>query len=336
MNTALSHYQLAWLVESEPLHIPLGGYAEDVQRTDYPLPAELGVAWAEALPLAQGITLFRAVHALQGAPQGHLVPLLESNFKSDEPVFNAQIWTAGVGCHHEHWPDTDRPSVEILATLGQDTFRHHSAWSAKVFCQGGVTSEMFSIVIYDSALRLQLGADTAQRMLDDLGLGTEALTVVHAMPPHVGAPLREAMGGPYFGPVRKLYAQARALDYLAGLLLYLQNNRVQPKERRHRVRMRDVHTYLLQLEGALPTLNELAQQFGLSAQQLNKEFSTEYGKSIFSFITTHRLDQAHEALIHSAVPMKALSERLGYSHVNHFITAFKRQFGYPPGSLRRK
>jgi AraC-like DNA-binding protein len=34
--------------------------------------------------------------------------------------------------------------------------------------------------------------------------------------------------------------------------------------------------------------------------------------------------------------MKALANQLGYSHVNHFITAFKRQFGYSPGTIRRR
>jgi len=34
--------------------------------------------------------------------------------------------------------------------------------------------------------------------------------------------------------------------------------------------------------------------------------------------------------------MKVLAARLGYSHVNHFIAAFKKKFGYPPGSLRKK
>ncbi|NTW85245.1 MAG: AraC family transcriptional regulator, partial [Holophagaceae bacterium] len=33
--------------------------------------------------------------------------------------------------------------------------------------------------------------------------------------------------------------------------------------------------------------------------------------------------------------MKALAANLGYSHVNNFIYAFKKKFGYPPGSVRK-
>lgn len=90
------------------------------------------------------------------------------------------------------------------------------------------------------------------------------------------------------------------------------------------------------LEGRLPTLNQLATEFGLSAKQLNIEFKVEFGQSIFEYVTNNRLEQVHEALLESSIPMKVLSERLGYSHVNHFITAFRRRFGYPPGSLRRR
>ncbi len=300
----------------------------------YPLASELGSAWVDSLPLAHNMTLFHAVHALDAAPKGHLVPLLEVNFTTTEPVFNAQVWLSGLGCHQEHWPGTQQSSVEIVAGPGQNTLRYHSAWSAKIFGQGGVTSEMFSILIYDSALNRLIGADSAARLLNDLGLSAEVLTVVHDMPAHVSAPLREGLGGPFTGSVRKLYAQARMLDYLAGLLLYLENSRALPKERRHRARIRDVHAHLLQLEGTVPTLSDLAQEFGLSAQQINKEFTAEYGQSVFAFITAHRLEQAQQALKQSAVPMKVLATRLGYSHVNHFITAFKRQFGYTPGSVR--
>jgi len=33
--------------------------------------------------------------------------------------------------------------------------------------------------------------------------------------------------------------------------------------------------------------------------------------------------------------MKTLAHKIGYSHVNHFITAFKKKFGVTPGSLRK-
>ncbi|MGI9211733.1 MAG: response regulator transcription factor [Methylococcaceae bacterium] len=96
-----------------------------------------------------------------------------------------------------------------------------------------------------------------------------------------------------------------------------------------------VRDYLMQREGKLPRLNALASQFGLSARGMNEAFIQEYGQSISAFINDYRLTQAHAALMQSDTPMKQLAARLGYSHVNHFINAFKRKFGYSPGSLRK-
>ena len=45
--------------------------------------------------------------------------------------------------------------------------------------------------------------------------------------------------------------------------------------------------------------------------------------------------EAHAALVEGDLPIKVLSRRHGYSHVNHFMRAFTRKIGYPPGNLRR-
>ena len=71
------------------------------------------------------------------------------------------------------------------------------------------------------------------------------------------------------------------------------------------------------------------------ASKLNQSFIKKYDQSIYSFLTNQRLDQAHEALLKTGIPMKILAHKIGYSHVNHFITAFKKKFGVTPGSLRK-
>ena len=77
-------------------------------------------------------------------------------------------------------------------------------------------------------------------------------------------------------------------------------------------------------------------EFNLSVRTLNDEFKAEYGKPIQTFITDHRLNEAHAAIISTDIPLKSVALRLGYTHTNHFLTAFKKKFGYSPGSLRKK
>lgn len=265
-----------------------------------------------------------------------MVPLMEVKLATSEPIFCAQIFLGGLCSHQEQWSNAGKECVEIVAGPGLDTFRHHSDWCAKILGEGGLKVEMFSLVAYDSALTTLIGSDTAERLITHLGLGPEVATVVRPMPAQVSLPLRKAMAPHFFGITRKLYAQSLMLEYLANLIRQVStDNQPVPKERHRRTRIRDLHEYLMQLEGSLPTLNDLAGQFGGSARQLNTEFAAEYGQTVYAFVTGIRLEQARQALTETKIPMKVLANRLGYSHVNHFIAAFKRKFGHTPGSVRK-
>lgn len=338
MKTAIpvASYTLAWLLAPDDAGVIRHDDTFATTHLPYALPPEVGTAWAESLALHDGIVLYRAVHALAPSPPGQLVTLLEVQNAPAEPVFGAQVWLAGLCCHREYWHRSARPAVDIVAGPGRDTFRHHREWRATVQVEGGVTSEMRSVSVPDSMLRALLGEAATQDLLHALGLSKAQPTVVRPLPLHVSVALHDAMSGQFTGPARKLYAQARVLDYLAGLHHYVTTEHTPRQERSHHKRIQELHHHLIHLEGRMPTLNDLANEFGLSARRLNEEFAEEYGQSIFNFVINHRLEQAHTSLLAGTTPMKVLAARLGYSHVNHFIGAFKRKFGYPPGSLRRK
>lgn len=100
--------------------------------------------------------------------------------------------------------------------------------------------------------------------------------------------------------------------------------------------VRHLHSYLINLDGKLPSLDDLAKKYGISARKLNEIFTQMYGSSIYAFTTSYRLTKAKEIIINTNVPLKVISYKLGYSHVNHFITMFSKKFGFAPGSLRKK
>lgn len=306
------------------------------KRVEYAIPAAQGSAWVESLPLNDGIALFHAVHEMKPSPRGQLVHLMDVQLAPTEPIFSAQIWLSGLGCHREYWQGLDGLPIDIIAGPGEDTFRYHSKWDAQILVEGGVCSEMRSVVMPESTLISLLGDDYALDLLHKFGLATGQLTVVHPMPAQVSIHLRNAMNSHVSGTQRHLFAQARLLDYLSGLLDFVSSGKALPKEKKHKQRIQDLHEYLMGLEGRLPTLTELAKEYGLPARRLNQEFRDEFGKPIYSFITEHRLQQAHDLIGSSSIPLKLLADRLGYSHVNHFISAFKKKFGFPPGSLRKK
>lgn len=302
---------------------------------DYQIPPALGEAWLEALKLNEGFSLYRAVHHLEKAPFGQLIPMLEVTGSEPEPTFCAQTWLSGIGCHHEYWQGRNAPPVEVWGNPGTDTFRLTQGWDARILIEGGGVTEMRSVMISHSLLQSLLGDSVETLLLERLGLDETIKAVTRQTPLHLNTPLKEAMSDRYAGPARRLFAQAKTLEYLGGLIGFLQADDKKANQRRHMKKIRELKEYLLSLEGRLPTLSQLAADFGLSAKQLNIEFKTEFGQSIFDYVTSNRLEQAHDALLESSIPMKVIAERLGYSHVNHFITAFKRKFGYSPGSVRK-
>lgn len=334
-KTEPSELKLSWLLAPDRDDMMLERGGPDLQRMPYAMPPEIGEAWIDSLTFPDGIVLYQAVHAMEPSPRGQLIPLLDVNSISEEPTFSAQIWLSGLCCHHEYWKGRNGPSVEIVAFPGRDTFRFKKIWQAKVLVEGGVTSEMKSVVVPGSVMRTLLGEEAEETLLSRLGVNEERPAVVLPMPMNVSAPLRDAMTGQFSGAARKLFAQARILDYLGGLLNFVLSGDLSSPKPAPDTKIEELHQHLVNLEGQMPTLIDLAKEFGVSARRLNADFTGKYGRSIYSFVMEHRLTQSHAILLSEPMSLKTLATRLGYSHVNHFSAAFKKRFGYPPGSLRR-
>jgi AraC-like DNA-binding protein len=326
-------FTLSWLLAPDENELVLNRDDPDLERIPYALPKEQGEAWLDSLAFPDGIVFYRAVHAMEPSPRGQLIPLMEVDGRAEERAFNAQIWLSGVGCHQEYWHGRNAPPVEIVVFPGHDTFRHKQDWQAKVLVEGGVTSEMKSLIVPDSVMNTLLGEETVVELLDGLGLNAHCQAVVRPVPLHISAPFREAVSPALQGRLRRLHAQSKVLEYLCLLAGHIASPAAVPTVRRDRIR--DLYDYLLEHEGKLPTLSELGALFGMSARWLNQKFTETYGQPIYAFITERRLTAAHTALRETTVPIKTLAHRLGYSHVNHFTAAFRKKFGYPPGALRQ-
>jgi AraC-like DNA-binding protein len=260
--------------------------------------------------------------------------LIDSKGIYPETTFSSQVTQGGMLCHTE-----GSPPSSFITGPGRDLFRYQQHWQARVSVECGVNSEMTSVLIGETTLVTLMGSELAEQLIGKLTLGPARQTIVRSIPALVTTPLIEAMSSHFSGPTRQLYAQAKVLEYLASLVRHVcdetqSHHDRRRADRRNRSRIQELHDYLQKLDGNLPTAGELASNFGISARQLNSEFISEYGKSIFAFTTDLRLEQAHAALQETSTPMKVIAAHLGYSHVNHFITAFKRKFGYPPGKVR--
>lgn len=333
MSTAQSYeLQIRWLLDPATdeagTTIPASSVLE---RQDFPFPLEVGHGWFERMPLAQGVTMFRGVHSFRPEASGQLITVGEFEIEFPETTLMVHTVQGGVICHREF-----DPPAELILRPGYDCFRHVDRIHIIPLADSSSDSVMTGIAISDTALAELMGEDLAQQLIARLGLDAPQVVRMMPIPLHVSAPLRTSMSSALMGPLKKMFAQSQMLAYLCALVAFVvtQTPATLSTGRRHN-RVRELHDHLMQLEGKLPPLNELAVLFGMSARWLNDEFAKEYGLPIYSFITDHRLNEAHAAILESDLPIKVLSQRLCYSHVNHFATAFKKKFGYPPGSLRR-
>jgi AraC-like DNA-binding protein len=330
-----SNLEIRWLIDpvkgDSVSTVPASAILE---RHDFPFPPELGHGWLERMPLADGIAVFRSVHSFRPEASGQLIPLGEFDIVFPDTTLMVQTAQGHEIYHREFYP---APTAELILKPGFDCFRHTERVRVLPLINSSSNSVMTGMSISDTALAEQMGEDMAQQLIASLGLDIPPLVKIMPIPLHTSALLRASMSAVLTGPLKRMFAQSKLLEYLCALATFVIT---QPpatlSARRRRDRVRELHAYLMQLEGKLPSLDELGVLFGMSARWLNNEFAKEYGLPICAFIIDRRLNEAHAALLESNLPIKAISERLCYSHANHFATAFKKKFGYSPGSLRRE
>lgn len=330
MKAPYTTFTFDWLINTAVDATELRPEDGDVERLAYPFADDDNEGTFQKVELALGMSLFRASYRSKPGNM-QLIPLAEVNINFPEPTFMVQSMHHGRVMHRELYPE-----IELLFSPGIDLFRFTDKLRVIPLLDSSQDSEMTSLAVGQSTLGALIGVKQAAQLLDTLDLNTSPTVKVQTIPRHVSAHLHNAIPKTLVGNARALHCQARMLDYLAALIDHFYGPRNEPKmTSSSQDRARATYDYLIQNQGPLPALDKLAEKFGRSARVLNKEFAAEFGQPIVAFMSAYRLDVAHEAIVKTDVPLKMLAERLGYNQVNNFNAAFKKKFGYPPGSLRR-
>ena len=320
-----------WLLDPDSNQVQYKNTAENPLITTSPLiHPEVGLTRTESAMLDHGIYIFRTTVKFIRKPSVDIVNFADVVGDASETSFMARSVESGHCLQFERFPESIvecRPGVDLFRYANKFRFL------ASVRAEGSL--DCTSLCIYKSALDRLLGKDIADKILYALNISVNPSIVSRAVPRSVSVPLRHALGIPFDGKMKLLAAQGRVLEYLSFLCTFILGNQNIEKEKRVRQQIiAALHNEIVSLEGKLPTLSDLATKYGLSVRSLNEEFKQQHGMTISNFMADHRLQSAHRALIHTSIPIKVLSARIGYSHVNHFTNAFSRKFGYPPGKLR--
>ena len=83
------------------------------------------------------------------------------------------------------------------------------------------------------------------------------------------------------------------------------------------------------------TLGELAGLLNLSVRQTQRLLQNNFGKSFSQKLTEARMAAASQYLIHTELSVTEIGERLGFSSIEHFSSAFRRFVGCSPTQYRK-
>jgi two-component system response regulator YesN len=98
--------------------------------------------------------------------------------------------------------------------------------------------------------------------------------------------------------------------------------------------IQQVVTYIRDYYETDLSLQQVADQFGLSTYQLSRMFKEETDSNFVDYLIKYRISKAQEWLAHSDMPIKEITERLCYTTTQNFSRVFKQTTGITPGKYR--
>ncbi len=83
----------------------------------------------------------------------------------------------------------------------------------------------------------------------------------------------------------------------------------------------------------IPPIDRLAKQSGINKRKMQKLFKQVFGKSIYQYALTVRMNEAKKLLQSKKHNVSEVGYMVGYTNISHFIEKFKRHFGITPKSF---
>lgn len=111
------------------------------------------------------------------------------------------------------------------------------------------------------------------------------------------------------------------------------------------VKTQDIHALAIEelvrelrenVQRRIPSLDEMAHQLGFSTSHFRALFKKHVGVSPGRFLKDLRTLEAKRCLQETVLPIKEISDRLGFANLSHFYRAFKTEVGATPSQYRKQ
>ncbi|MBX2923176.1 MAG: helix-turn-helix transcriptional regulator [Chitinophagaceae bacterium] len=143
------------------------------------------------------------------------------------------------------------------------------------------------------------------------------------------------------GSLKKIYFESKILELLS---LQLEQHQHASNGRHTKIKKADMERLyhakeILEENIANPcSLIDLAHKVGINDFKLKRGFKALFGNTVFGYLHALRMQKANELLQENELTISEIAAYCGYEYVQHFITAFKKNYGVTPGyfTTRRK
>lgn len=324
--------RLEWLQGESGKNLNIGSSRPPMIRHEIPLEGNIGTATLTFVDLPLGMSAAHSEYIFESKSNGALIPVIRAVSEFNSEVFIAYTLKSG-RCVYDDAHLGKKYQQDKRETLFIRTDRYDTTG----FVDSGEKCTLYCIIIPVLAINTLVGSDASASLLSSVELGCKNSFSKKIIPHNISSTLYLAVDHKMDGLATVLHSQAKCLEYLSQIIDHfgVGKTRSQQISSKSQKRVRELESELNSLKGKIPTLDQLAARYNVTADTLNNDFKKEFGKTIYNFIMERRLLEARSVVENSSTPLKVISENLGYSHTNHFLSAFKRKFGYSPSSLRK-
>ena len=139
------------------------------------------------------------------------------------------------------------------------------------------------------------------------------------------------------GPLSALRREAASLAFLAEAfadLYEVEQRSLPPVDLARMMRVKE------KLDGLPPKMPvrivDIAAQCNMSVRTLSRHFRLAFNSTVLEYVAGQRMDNARLALELDEMSIDQAAYIAGFAHRSNFSSAFRRRFGYTPGTARTK
>jgi AraC-like DNA-binding protein len=152
----------------------------------------------------------------------------------------------------------------------------------------------------------------------------------------------DLIGNQHVGRLRAIFVEAKAKELFALIADALirgeqRDSNGDRKFRRSEIRrLHEVRDLICSDLTTPPRIENLCRRAAMNQQKLQQGFKQLFGRPIFEFGQTVRLEKARELLERHELTVTQVAMAVGYEYSNNFSTAFKRHYGISPKAYQMK